>query len=744
MKNTLEFKFFRLFTCCILLSALPLFASGAATRADSIWVTDAQGCTDDQITVFFWIDNEDTPVDAFTISLGYDPDMIEYFSIAEGDLTPGTEGWVLFDAYVSSPGTLMIGGFGITGDIPAGSQGTIAEVTFIVTCIGCSNGDTSALVFQMLEDDLAGFGSSDGLFTFSCGGSPTSTPVPTDTPEPPTSTPVPTDTPEFPTSTPVPTDTPLPTHTPEPGDWLLIEDVTGCHEDQITVRILLNNDNTPVDAFTMQIGYDTTMLFYDSCVEGDLQPPGEWTMFGCHEPEPGLISVGGFSMEPIPAGEHGYLAELLFVVDCPDCNQGDTSSLTFLTLYDDIAEFDAYDGLFLYDCETPTATPSTPVPTNTPAPPTNTPEPTHTPTFTPVPTDTPSPDNWLMADNMEGCFGDIVQVAVLINNEDIEIDAFTFHMAFDDTILSYVSCEEGSVLPPDGWIMFGCNEGSPGDLIAAGFSLDPVPAGENGELVIITFEVICPDCFEGQTSPLELHTFSDDVEGFTGFDGVFVYTCPATPTEIPTETPTPEPTNTPYYTNTPMPTHTPLPPTSTPVPTDTPSPTPSPTPTEPAPTATHTPVLPTHTPTVPAPTQTPVPPTITPTPLEPTSTPEPCNWLGTRLEISQDDLFKSGDLFWLKCHVCNNLDYAMTDVPTAVILGVYGEFWFWPSWSRDFDYDYYDYEIGLTTFYALEPFIWPTVSGNVTGLDFFSGLLNSEMTQLIGEYDHLTFGYEEN
>lgn len=758
MKNTLKFLMLRLIACWILLSASPLFASGSTSRADSIWVTDAQGCTNDHVTVFFWIDNQDTPIDAITIRLGYDPDMIEYFSIEEGDLTPGTEGWKLFDAFVSSPGVLMIGGFGITGEIPAGSVGTIAEVTFAVTCIGCSNGDTSGLVFQMLEDDLAGFGSTNGLFTYSCGGSPTSTPVPTNTPHPPTSTPIPTSTPvqtntPLPTSTPIPTNTPFPTNTPEPGDWLLMEDISGCNEDEVTLRILLNNENTPIDAFTMQIGYDSTMLFYDSCVEGDLQPPGDWTMFACNQPEPGLISIGGFSLEPIPAGEHGYLVEILFIVDCPGCNQGDTSALPFLVLYDDIEGFDTYDGLFVFDCGLPTATPTTPGPTHTPAPPTNTPEPTHTPTHTPVPTDTPSPDNWLLVENAEGCFGDSIQLAVSINNRDIEIDAFTFHMAFDDTILSYVSCEEGDLLPPDGWIMFGCNEGSPGDLIVAGFSLDPVPPGENGDLVIITFDVICTDCYEGQTSPLDLHMFSDDIEGFTGFDGIFVYSCPATPTE----TPTVAPTNTPNHTNTPEPTHTPPPPTSTPVPTDTPAPTqtPSPTPTESEPTSTQTPIPPTHTPTEPAPTQTPTepaptqtpttaPPTSTPTPIDPTATPEPCNWLGTRLEISQDELFKSGDLFWLKCHVCNNLDETMTDVPTAVILGVYGEFWFWPSWSRDFDYDSKDYEIGLTTFYALEPFVWPSVSGNVTGLDFYSGLLNNEMTQLIGEYDHLTFGYAEN
>ncbi|MGB3975702.1 MAG: hypothetical protein WBM27_04730, partial [bacterium] len=144
-------------------------------------------------------------------------------------------------------------------------------------------------------------------------------------------------------------------------------------------------------------------------------------------------------------------------------------------------------------------------------------------------------------------------------------------------------------------------------------------------------------------------------------------------------------------------------------------------------------------------TPTAAPPTYTPTP-EPTETPPPtpeCDYLGSRLEISQDDLFRKGDEFWLDCHVCNNTFYPMQKVMTTVLLGVYGEFWFWPGWTQDFDFESRDYKSGLTTIQVFEPFIWPDVDGLVTGLEFFSGLIDAEMNGLIGEFGHLTFGYTD-
>jgi hypothetical protein len=358
----------------------------------------------------------------------------------------------------------------------------------------------------------------------------------------------------------------------------------------------------------------------------------------------------------------------------------------------------------VYDGPTPTP----PEPTATPT----EPGPTHTPT-------PPPPDMiWIDTDYC-GDTGDQIDVYIWMSNETMPVDAFTMTVDFDDTMLQYESCIAGDLDP--GWTMFDCNEATPGSIIIAGFSLPPdeIPAGSDGALAILTFTVTCDDCDEGDTSEFVMHTLLDDIAGFGTENGLFTFICPEptpTPTpEEPTVTPTPEPTDTPAPpTNTPTNTPTSIPPTFTP----------TPTPTEVPPTATPTEAPPTETP-------------------EPTATPEPdCDWFGTRLELSQDDLYRSGDEFWLKCHVC--LEEMISDVPTAVLLGVYGEFWFWPGWEQEFDLMMMDYDPGLTTFYGLEPFTWPTVEGHVTGLEFYAALLTSDMTNIYGdEYGYLVFGYTD-
>lgn len=358
-------------------------------------------------------------------------------------------------------------------------------------------------------------------------------------------------------------------------------------------------------------------------------------------------------------------------------------------------------------------------PTPTPGDPTATPEPTATPTHG-------TPEDYLMVADFAGCNDDTLVVPVMMANGSMAVDAVTFHVIYDSTMLTYVSCEAGDLDP--GWTMFDCLENTAGDITIAGFALPPaeIAMGSEGTLVNLTFNVQCPTCSEGDMSAVELTEFRDDIETFTAMDGRFTYTC-AGPTPTPTEEPTSPPTNTP------TPTLTPIPP--TPTPTLTPIPptyTPTPTPTEPMPTATPTEPMPTATPTE-EPTE---PPTATPTEL-------PCDTLGTELEMSQDTPYTAGDEFWVKCHVCNNTGTDMTDVPTAVLLGVYGQFFYYPGWSENFELAYMDFGEFLTTFYVFEPFTWPTVDGEALNLEFFSALLTEDMTNIIGEFGYASFGYTD-
>ncbi len=348
---------------------------------------------------------------------------------------------------------------------------------------------------------------------------------------------------------------------------------------------------------------------------------------------------------------------------------------------------------------------------------------------------------WVHSDYV-GCTGDVIDVLIELANPGTPIDAFTMNMLFDTTMLEYHGCVAGDLDP--GWTMFGCNEPTPGNMVIAGFSLPPkeIPVGSEGVLAVLSFVVTCDACDEGDSSELKPINFLDDIEEFTPGTGAFTYVCESTPTPEPTDTPIPEPTDTPV----PEPTDTPVPePTDTPIPepTDTPIPEPTDTPIPPTNTAvppTHTPIPPTNTPV--PPTNTAVPPTHTPTSPPPTHTPTPpeCEWLGTKLEISQNKPFQTGDTFWLKCEVCS--DTHRPSVPTAILLGFAGEFWFWPSWSQAFDWVTVDYEPGLTSFYVFEPFAWPKVIGSATDIAFFSALLTPEMNAIVGDIGYVTMGFE--
>jgi len=117
--------------------------------------------------------------------------------------------------------------------------------------------------------------------------------------------------------------------------------------------------------------------------------------------------------------------------------------------------------------------------------------------------------------------------------------------------------------------------------------------------------------------------------------------------------------------------------------------------------------------------------------------------MGTEFEISQETPFHAGDMFWLKVHVCNTSYEPLVDIPVMVILGIGDAFWFWPGWGQDADFEIRTFPPDRSEFYVFEPFEWPEVNGSADNLALYCGMLTPEMDDLVGEYDWLTFGYEE-
>ncbi len=186
---------------------------------------------------------------------------------------------------------------------------------------------------------------------------------------------------------------------------------------------------------------------------------------------------------------------------------------------------------------------------------------------------------------------------------------------------------------------------------------------------------------------------------------------------------------------------------ATPTPTLTASPTPSMTPTPtisftpsmtPTPTITFTPsVTPTCTPTntntpVNTPTQT-CTSTITPIPTQH----QP--WQGVHLDLS-GNYFSEED--WLRLVSEARGGSQMDSADLVVILEVTGIYWFWPTWTNNFDFQ----RIELIPFHSTKnlilSFIWPSgISGSASGLKFWGAILKPDTTEVIGTIDSVVFGY---
>ncbi len=131
--------------------------------ADVIWVNDAAGCVNEEITVEIMIRNANTEIDALGFSLEFDSEMLELtdWEVVEQDLQ-----WIMFGCNELEPGYLKFAGFAYPDYIPAGENRTLALLKFKVLSADCRIGEQSALSLFDLKDDLTEFTAGAGRFTF--------------------------------------------------------------------------------------------------------------------------------------------------------------------------------------------------------------------------------------------------------------------------------------------------------------------------------------------------------------------------------------------------------------------------------------------------------------------------------------------------------------------------------------------------------------------------------------------------
>ncbi len=162
----------------------------------------------------------------------------------------------------------------------------------------------------------------------------------------------------------------------------------------------------------------------------------------------------------------------------------------------------------------------------------------------------------------------------------------------------------------------------------------------------------------------------------------------------------------------------------------------SPTPSEtvtPSPFPTDTPQM-TSTPTATSPTTTP-----SPTPV-PSSSPTPRPGSGVELQLSAQT-FHPGDQFILDARYANT-DPSPTDVRLYIILDVFGDYWFAPSWNPGEDSYLCPGLIGVKMLNVFH-FEWPQIESSADGLRFWGAMIEKEESEIFGYYDCVEFGYQQ-
>ncbi len=123
------------------------------------------------------------------------------------------------------------------------------------------------------------------------------------------------------------------------------------------------------------------------------------------------------------------------------------------------------------------------------------------------------------------------------------------------------------------------------------------------------------------------------------------------------------------------------------------------------------------------------------------STETTCTELGTSLWMPARS-FAPGDPVSVKAYLCNPDAVSYENVPLFVILDVFGEYYFWPSFTT-FDYETVQLESGLTEVIVLPEFAWPANTGTVNGIVWYSAMTDPDIQNLFGTMSSWEFGWSE-
>jgi hypothetical protein len=136
--------------------------------------------------------------------------------------------------------------------------------------------------------------------------------------------------------------------------------------------------------------------------------------------------------------------------------------------------------------------------------------------------------------------------------------------------------------------------------------------------------------------------------------------------------------------------------------------------------------------------------TATPTPHGTTSpTPTPtaaCSETGVTLTLPRS-FYQAGQTFSLDATVCNAGATALVDYPLFVILDVYGQYWFAPTWTKEFSYYDQVFPPGIAVLHVIPAFAWPAGAGQANGIVFWGAFTDPGFTAVFGTVSRVEFGF---
>ncbi len=121
----------------------------------------------------------------------------------------------------------------------------------------------------------------------------------------------------------------------------------------------------------------------------------------------------------------------------------------------------------------------------------------------------------------------------------------------------------------------------------------------------------------------------------------------------------------------------------------------------------------------------------------------PMSYKGMEL-LLDDTQLETGDPFYLHYYL-HNPDSAAYDADAWVLLDVFGDIWFYPSWTSMNDGVDYEANITVDPFSSFHEIIlymhWPSGLGAASGLKFYGAAFEAGSFDLIGDFQSIDWGY---